>query len=150
MRDVGLRVPDERPFDVVGVGLNAVDHLCTVAAFPTFNSKLQMASYACQPGGQVATAMVALQRWGCRTAYVGSFGDGIIGELSRRSLAEEGVDLSGAVQRRGVANQMAVILVDQASGERTVLMHRPASLAQHYAAARTNRPRSGSLAHGAG
>ncbi|MBI3770895.1 MAG: hypothetical protein HY271_20690 [Deltaproteobacteria bacterium] len=128
MREVGISVPAGRPFDVVGVGLNAVDHLCTVATFPTFNSKLQMTSYACQPGGQVATAMVALQRWGCRTAYIGSFGDGIIGELSRRSLAEEGVDLAGAVQRRGVANQMAVILVDQASGERTVLMHRPATL----------------------
>ncbi len=128
MREVGIRVPDGRPFDVVGVGLNAVDHLCTVGTFPTFNSKLQMTSYACQPGGQVATAMVALQRWGCRTAYIGSFGDGIIGELSRRSLSEEGVNLAGAVQRRGVANQMAVILVDQASGERTVLMHRPAAL----------------------
>ena len=128
MRECGLSAPVGRPFDVIGVGLNAIDHLCTVQGFPTFNSKLQMASYACQPGGQVATAMVALQRWGCRTAYVGSFGDGIIGELSRRSLAEEGVDLSGAVQRRGVANQMAVILVDQASGERTVLMHRPAAL----------------------
>jgi sulfofructose kinase len=128
MRDVGIVVPAGRPFDVVGVGLNAVDHLCTVSAFPTFNSKLQMASYACQPGGQVATAMVALQRWGCRTAYIGSFGDGIIGELSRCSLTEEGIDVSGALQRRGVANQMAVILVDQASGERTVLMHRPPAL----------------------
>jgi sulfofructose kinase len=128
MREVGINIPAGRPFDVVGVGLNAVDHLCTVPAFPTFNSKLQMTSYSCQPGGQVATAMVALQRWGCRTAYVGTFGDGIIGELSRRSLAEEGIDLRGAVQRRGVANQMAVILVDQASGERTVLMHRPAAL----------------------
>jgi sugar/nucleoside kinase (ribokinase family) len=128
MRELGFALPDERPFDVVGVGLNAIDHLCTVPAFPTFNSKQQMAGYACQPGGQVATAMVALQRWGCRTSYIGTFGDGIIGELSRRSLAEEHVDVSGAVQRRGVANQMAVILVDQASGERTVLMHRPPAL----------------------
>ena len=36
---------------------------------------------------KVATAMVVLQRWGCRTAYIGSFGDGIIGQLSARSLA---------------------------------------------------------------
>ena len=128
MREIGVTLPGERPFDVIGLGLNAVDHLCTVPAFPTFNSKLQMAGYSCQPGGQVATAMVALQRWGCRTSYLGTFGDGIIGELSRRSLAEEQVDLTGAVQRRGVANQMAVILVDQASGERTVLMHRPPAL----------------------
>ncbi len=129
MREIGITLPERREFDVVGVGLNAVDHLCTVPAFPTFNSKLQMAAYACQPGGQVATAMVGLQRWGCRTAYIGSFGDGIIGQLSRRSLEEEGVNVAASVQRRGVANQMAVILVDQQSGERTVLMHRPAALA---------------------
>jgi sulfofructose kinase len=125
---IGIPIPSGKRFDVVGVGLNAVDHLCTVPEFPRFNSKSQMAGYSCQPGGQVATAMVALQRWGCRTAYIGSFGDGIIGQLSRRSLAEEGVDLAGAVERAGVANQMAVILIDRASGERTVLMHRPAAL----------------------
>ncbi len=128
MKEIGFTLPAERPFDVVGVGLNAIDHLCTVPTFPTFNSKQQMGGYACQPGGQVATAMVALQRWGCRSSYIGTFGDGIIGELSRRSLAEEHVDLTGSIQRRGVANQMAVILVDQASGERTVLMHRPPAL----------------------
>jgi sugar/nucleoside kinase (ribokinase family) len=126
---IGVNVPRGKPFDVVGLGLNAVDHLCTVPAFPTFNSKQQMTVYSCQPGGQAATAMVALQRWGCRTAYIGSFGDGIIGQLSRRSLSEEGVNLAGAIQRTGVANQMAVILIDQTSGERTVLMYRPAALA---------------------
>lgn len=128
MTAIGIDVPHGKRFDVVGIGLNAVDHLCTVPVFPTFNSKLQMTGYSCQPGGQVATAMVALQRWGCRTAYIGCFGDGILGQLSRRSLAEDGVDLTGAMQRTGVANQMAVILVDQASGERTVLVHRPALL----------------------
>jgi sulfofructose kinase len=129
MTAIGVTVPAGRPFDAVGLGLNAVDHLCIVPAFPAFNTKTQMTGYSCQPGGQVATAMVALQRWGCRTAYIGAFGDGIIGQLSRRSLAEEGIDLTGALQRTGVANQMAVILIDQSSGERTVLMHRPAALA---------------------
>jgi len=129
VKGIGLSVPVAKPFDVVGLGLNAVDHLCTVPAFPAFNSKVQMTGYSCQPGGQVATALVALQRWGCRTAYVGSFGDDAVGQLSRGSLTEEGVDLAGAVQRAGVANQMAVILVDQASGERTVLMYRRAALA---------------------
>jgi sulfofructose kinase len=147
MRALGLTLPSDRPFDVVGVGLNAVDHLCTVPTFPTFNSKLQMAGYSCQPGGQVATAMVALQRWGCRTAYIGSFGDGIIGQLSARSLAEEGINLDGAVHRRGVANQMAVILVDQGSGERTVLMHRPAALALEPDEVRRDLVASGRVLH---
>lgn len=128
MTVIGIRAPSAATFDVVGVGVNAVDHLCTVETFPTFDSKQTLAAYDCQPGGQVATALVALQRWGCKTSYTGTFGAGSLADLSRRSLAEEGIDVSHAPQRQGVANQTAVILVDRASGERTILMHRPAAL----------------------
>jgi sugar/nucleoside kinase (ribokinase family) len=55
----GVSLPVGRPFDVVGFGLNAVDHLCTVAAFPRPDSKQRLADYACAPGGNVATALVA-------------------------------------------------------------------------------------------
>jgi sugar/nucleoside kinase (ribokinase family) len=125
---IGITVPATAAWDVVGVGVNAVDHLCTVDPFPTFDSKSALAGYDCQPGGQVATALVALARWGCRTAYVGTFGAGPLGELARRSLVDEDIDVSRARCRAGVANQTAVILVDRASGERTILMHRPAAL----------------------
>jgi len=125
---IGIPVPAAGAFDVVGVGANAVDHLCTVDSFPTFDSKQTLAGYDCQPGGQVATALVALQRWGRRTCYVGPFGDGPLGAMSRGSLADQGIDVTRAPVRRGVTNQTAVILVDRASGERTILMHRPTAL----------------------
>ena len=128
MTAIGIAVPPTAPWDVVGVGVNAVDHLCVVDPFPVFDSKSTLAGYDCQPGGQVATALVALARWGCRTAYVGTFGDGPLAELSRRSLVDEDVDVSRTRRREGVTNQTAVILVDRASGERTILMHRPAAL----------------------
>lgn len=128
MTVLGLTARPTGAVNVVGVGVNAVDHLCTVDAFPTFDTKQTLAGYECQPGGQVATALVALQRWGHRTSYVGTFGDGPLGELSRRSLADEGVDVARAIVRPGVATQCAVILVDRDSGERTILMHRPAAL----------------------
>jgi sulfofructose kinase len=125
---IGIAVPARGTWDVVGVGVNAVDHLCIVDPFPTYDSKSTLAGYDCQPGGQVATALVALARWYCRATYVGTFGDGPLGELSRASLVDDGVDVASARTRHGVANQTAVILVDRASGERTILMHRPAAL----------------------
>jgi sugar/nucleoside kinase (ribokinase family) len=125
---IGITAPAAAAFDVIGVGVNAVDHLCTVERFPSFDTKETLAAYDCQPGGQVATALVALQRWGRRTCYVGTFGDDPLGALSRRSLADEGVDVTRAPVRLGVGNQLAVILVDRASGERTILMHRPHAL----------------------
>lgn len=128
MTAIGIAVPPAAAFDVVGVGVNAVDHLCTVDRFPTFDTKQTLAAYDCQPGGQVATALVALQRWGRCTRYVGTFGDGPGGELARRSLADVGIDVAHAPVRSGIANQLAVILVDRDSGERTILMHRPSAL----------------------
>ena len=127
MTALGLVAPPAA-IDVVGVGVNAIDHLCTVDAFPTFDTKQTLAAYDVQPGGQVATALVALRRWGRSCRYVGTFGDGPLGALSRTSLAAEGIDVADAPTRPGTANQCAVILVDRASGERTILMHRPPAL----------------------
>ncbi len=128
MTAIGIAVPTRGELDVVGVGVNAIDHLCTVDVFPTFDSKQTLVAYDCQPGGQVATALVALQRWGRRCRYLGTFGDGPLGASSRGSLADEGIEVAHAPTRAGVANQCAVILVDRASGERTILMHRPPAL----------------------
>jgi sugar/nucleoside kinase (ribokinase family) len=113
--------PVGKRFDVVGFGLNSVDHLCVVRRHPRLDSKQQLVTYERQPGGQVPTALVALQRWGLCTAYVGSFGDDAGGALSRTALADEGVELSASVIRTGTRQQVSVILIDEVSGERSVL-----------------------------
>ena len=113
-----------KPFDVVGFGLNSVDHLCIVKRHPRLDSKQQLVTYDVQPGGQVPTALVALQRWGLRTSYVGAFGDDPGGRLSAASLRDEGIDLGAAVTRAGQRQQVSVILIDEISGERSVLWER--------------------------
>lgn len=124
-----MPIPPTAAFDVVGFGLNAVDHLCRVPRFPSFDSKMHLDGYACEPGGQVATALVALRRWGLRASYLGSFGDDALGERSRKALVAEGVDVGGCLVRTGIPNQLAVIMVDRRSGERTVLWYRDPALA---------------------
>jgi sulfofructose kinase len=123
--------PADKRFDVVGFGLNSVDHLCVVKRHPRLDSKQELVNYERQPGGQVPTALVALQRWGLRTAYVGSFGDDAGGDLSRDSLEREGVDLSATVVRRGTRNQVSVILIDEITGERSVLWERVGTMILH-------------------
>lgn len=119
-----LLLASSKPFDVVGFGLNSVDHLCVVKRHPRLDSKQQLVTYAVQPGGQVPTALVALQRWGLRTAYVGAFGDDAGGKLSYDSLRSEGIDLTLSVARQSVRQQVSVILIDEISGERSVLWER--------------------------
>src|SRR5712691_2712224 len=108
--------------DVVGVGLNATDTFIPVAHYPSRGSKVEFRSAKVLPGGQVATAMIACQKWGLRTRYVGKVGDDSAAELHRAEFARAGVEAHLLVAP-GCPSQQAFILVDD-SGERTVLWKR--------------------------
>jgi sugar/nucleoside kinase (ribokinase family) len=127
---IPFRVPaaGTRAFDVVGVGLNSIDLMTVVAEYPRSGSKQRLQRVARLPGGQIATAMVTCARLGWSARYIGTFGGDELGELSRRSLTAEGVDLSAARTIDAATNQFAVILVDARSGERTVLWDRHPAL----------------------
>lgn len=119
----------ESDFDVVGFGTNAVDHLIRVADYPVFNSKVELTSHTTAAGGEVASAMVGLQRLGLRTAYAGRFGDDAAGKLGLTSLGEEGVDVAWAQTVPGAKTQIAFIIIDEKTGERTIIWHRDPRLA---------------------
>ena len=114
--------------DVVGVGLNATDTIIRLPHFPAPDSKVEVRSSEVRPGGQVASAMVACQRWGLSTRYVGKVGDDSAGKLQIDEMKREGVDARWIIAR-GYASQTSHILVDEASGERTVLWNRASSIA---------------------
>src|SRR3569623_790633 len=112
-------------FDVVGVGLNATDTMLVVPHFPAYGGKVPFMSEAYSPGGQVATAIVACAKLGLRAKYIGSVGDDERGRIQMESLRGSGVDLPHVQQRRNCPNQSAYIIIDQATGERTVFWSRP-------------------------
>ena len=111
-------------FDVVGIGLNAVDYLVRLPRFPVPGEKLRMSAFVREGGGQVATALVALSRWGRRCKYVGNVGDDEHGRMSTRLLSREGIDLGHVRTVPGATSQFAVILVEEETGERTILWDR--------------------------
>jgi sulfofructose kinase len=119
-----LPLQKDKPFDVVGVGLNSVDFLCIVPEFPKLNSKMKILQSSKQGGGQVATAMVALSRWGVKTRYIGKVGGDELGQFSLNSIQQEGVDVSSITIEPNTPNQFAMIIVDRLSGERTILWDR--------------------------
>src|SRR3954454_13663645 len=91
-----LTLAADKPFDAIGFGLNAVDHLIVVPEYPAFDTKVRFTQYEKSAGGQTATAMVALQRLGLTTAYAGRFGSDDDGRFGLRSLQYEGVNLDFA------------------------------------------------------
>ena len=118
-----LTLPNNREFDVVGFGLNAVDHLVTIPRFPSFNTKVQLSDHQQMTGGQVSSAMVGVQRLGLRAAYVGKVGYDNEGRMLIESLQKEGVDCTGVKIAVGAKTQGAVIIIEQFSGERTILWY---------------------------
>lgn len=115
-------------FDVLGIGLNATDTLLLVPEFPSYAGKVAFRREMLSPGGQVATAVVTCARLGLRTKYIGTIGDDLRGQIQRESLSGTGVDTSGLIVRENCPNQTAYILIDERTGERTVLWQRAEGL----------------------
>ena len=142
-----LSFPKDKAFDVVGMGLNSVDFLCVVPEFPTLNSKMEMLQFSKQGGGQVATAMVALSRWGIKAKYIGKVGGDELGQFSLHSIHEEGVDVSSVTTEPNATNQLATIIVDRSTGDHTILWNRDDRLRYREGELRKDEICSGKLLH---
>jgi sulfofructose kinase len=124
-----IELPTGKPFDAVGFGLNAVDHLIVVPEYPAFDTKVRLLEHKQSAGGQAATTMVALKRLGLQTAYAGRFGSDAEGQFGLKSLAGEGVNCDFAEVIENARNQIAFITIDARSGERTIVWDRDDRLA---------------------
>src|SRR5215217_442150 len=124
-----LTLPSDRPFDAVGFGLNAVDHLIVVPEYPAFDTKMRLLEHKQSAGGQTASAMVALRRLGLKTAYAGRFGSDPEGLFGFQTLKDDDVNVEFAQVIEGARNQVAFITIDARSGERTIVWDRDDKLA---------------------
>jgi sulfofructose kinase len=106
-------------FDILGIGENATDTVLRLAQFPALGTKVEMLGARIMPGGQVATSLIACQRWGLRTHYVGVVGDDPAAEIHRRELRRAGVR-ADLVHVPHSLSQLSFIFVDTSSGERTI------------------------------
>jgi len=122
-------VPVKKEFDAVGFGLNAVDHLIVMPEYPQFDAKVRLLEHKQAAGGQAASTMVALQRLGLKTAYAGRFGSDAEGQFGLAAIKAEGVNIQFAEVIEGARNQIAFVIIDVRSGERTILWDRDERLA---------------------
>src|SRR6185369_16936677 len=127
--DFPLSLPANKPFDAVGFGLNAVDHLIVVPEYPAFDTKMRLLEHKQSAGGQTASAMVALRRLGLKTAYAGRFGSDPEGQFGFQTLRDDDVNVDFAQIVEGATNQIAFITIDARSGERTIVWDRDDRLA---------------------
>ena len=120
---------ENKRFDCVGFGTNAVDYLIQVAEYPPLYSKIELENYTLLAGGEIASTMAGLKRLQMETAYIGRFGDDKEGDFGLRTLIDEGVNVEYAEQIAGATTQIGFIIIDMSNGERTVIWKRDQKLA---------------------
>jgi len=84
-----------------------------------------MSAMVSQGGGPVATALVALTRWGFSCSFCGVVGDDSFGHQIINSLQSEKVDTSEIITRKGFDSQYASIVAEKNGGKRTIFWRRP-------------------------
>jgi sulfofructose kinase len=110
-------------FDCIGLGLTVLDQLAAMARFPEPNSKNVLSSLTLQGGGPVPTALTMLARLGKTCSMVTALGDDTDGQFLQQDLCSLHVDTS-FIKTAACRTPRAFILLDQSSGERTVLLDR--------------------------
>jgi sulfofructose kinase len=110
--------------DVFGLGQCSLDYIGRIPAWPSPDTKCEFHDMVIQGGGPVATALVALSRWGLACHFAGVAGDDPYGRQIARFLQDEGVDTSGLVERPGCRSQFAFI-ASEPGGRRTIFWQRP-------------------------
>jgi sulfofructose kinase len=114
-----------KTFDIFGLGQCSLDCIGRIEAYPPPDVKCEFSDMVIQGGGPVATALVALSRWGLSCSFAGTIGDDLFGEMIEASLRDEGVDTGSMVKRRGFSSQFAFIVAEAGDGRRTIFWQRP-------------------------
>ena len=65
--------------EVFGIGQCSLDYIGKIQAYPPPDRKCEFTDMVIQGGGPVATALVALARWGVSCAFAGVLGDDLFG-----------------------------------------------------------------------
>ncbi len=110
---------------VVGIGQCSWDCLAVADRYPPANSKCEVRHWQEQGGGPVATALVALSRFGVPGRFLGVVGDDTEGEKIRSCLQREGIETVGLVTRKHASSQKAFIAIENTAGSRTIFWQRP-------------------------
>jgi sulfofructose kinase len=100
-----------------------MDTICVISKFPRPNTKTHMREIRVEPGGQVATALATCTRLGLGARYIGSVGTDATGKAQIESLRAENLELH-VREIEGASTQVAIIVLEEGIGERTILWRR--------------------------
>ena len=112
--------PPTKQYDVIGIGVSAVDDTLTIEKYPQPNVKVPVLDSTRHGGGLACTATAAAAVLGGRTAFIARFGQDELSRYIREILSRRGVDVAHIVPDSVGQPYHSRILIDASTGERTV------------------------------
>ena len=113
---------------VFGIGQCSLDYIGLIPAYPPPDVKCEFTNLVVQCGGPVATALVALKRWGLDGYMAGVVGNDDFGTNITSSLTGEGIDTGGIQIRENEQSQFAFVVSEPSPARRTIFWQRPTGL----------------------
>jgi sulfofructose kinase len=107
-------------YDVLGIGIAAVDDVLWVDAWPAPDTKMRVRKRERRCGGLTATALVTAARLGARTGYAAVLGEGEDSRFVLEAVGAAGVDTKPARTLHGAGPGHSMIVVAADRGTRNV------------------------------
>ena len=104
--------------EIVGIGLCTLDVLIRLRDMPTWERGGEICGFGLDGGGPVGTGLVAAQKLGARTGYLGTCGNDRVAQLKMEFLAKYGVDISRVKVVPEPERQVVIVYVEEDTGER--------------------------------
>jgi sulfofructose kinase len=111
---------DRSLFDVLGLGVVAIDDVLHVQTYPPANVKIPVLGRQRYVGGLTATALMTVARLGCKSAYAGVLGDDEFSQYVEASFKQHGVDVTHLVRRPGARPVISTIVIGSEDQTRTI------------------------------
>lgn len=104
---------------IVGIGANVFDTLYNVPKYPTEDTKMRATASKTAGGGPVATGLVAAQKLGEETAYIGVLSDDNGGKFLKEDFEKYGVKTDYIEVKKGYRSFASVLWLAADSTSRT-------------------------------
>lgn len=119
-REMKTMATTQSLYDVLGIGISAVDDTLIVEHYPPSGAKVAVQSSSRHGGGLACTAIAAAAVLGGKTAFVARFGTDELSAYIRSQLLQRGVDVSHIISDHAGQPYHSRIIIDRMTGERTI------------------------------
>lgn len=104
---------------IVGIGANVFDTIYNIPTYPTEDTKMRATAGKTAGGGPVATGLVAAQKLGEQTAYIGVLSDDNAGKFLKEDFEKYGVKTDFIEIKSGYGSFTSVIWLSDKTSSRT-------------------------------